>query len=166
MENKKSIPPKLYRNMLADNYKQARNDYQKIREYYNKNNNPICQTDDRYIIPKTKGNILSQEYNKKMMEKPEKAHIKRIPIKDNLSSGVVVITEDNRAIGKNKGIFNGYHTLSTGKRNLGKKIVQENYKKFYFDTFNTSRLNRTNKDIEQKVSKRIYNFICFYIEKI
>ena len=64
-----------------------------------------------------------------MMEKPEKAHIKRIPIKDNLSSGVVVITEDNRAIGKNKGIFNGYHTLSTGKRNLGKKIVQENYKK-------------------------------------
>ena len=80
MENKNSIPPKLYRNMLADNYKQARNDYQKIREYYNKNNNPICQTDDRYIIPKTKGNILSQEYNKKMMEKPEKAHIKRIPI--------------------------------------------------------------------------------------
>ena len=150
MANNNSIPPKLYRNMLSDNYNQTKKDYQKIIEFQKRKNNPICQTENLYIPPKTKGNVLSQEYYKKMMEKPEKAHIKRIPIKSNLSSGLNVITEDNKITGKK--IFNKrYHPCSVHKRKTGKGIIQENYRKFYFDGF--SRLNKTSINISEKVSQ-------------
>ena len=137
------IPPKVYRNMLSNNYKQAQKDYQKILEFQKNVYNPICQKEDRYIPQKTRGNVLTQEYFKKMMEKPEKAHIKRIPIQSNLTSGAIVITEPNKNIGKKVRQNQFHHASSAQKRNLGKKIVSENYKKFYYDDFYSTKLNQT-----------------------
>ena len=163
MSKKNSIPLKVYKNMLADNYKQSKKEYQKILEYQRTYHDPICQKEDRYIPPKTKGNVLSQEYLKKMAEKPEKAHIKRIPIKSNLtSSGVTVITEPDKPIGKRRQ-NKEYHPSSAQKRNLGKKIILDNHKRYYYDDFNSSKLNRTqiaNKN-KQKVRK-LNVFIILY----
>ena len=60
MSKKNSIPLKVYKNMLADNYKQSKKEYQKILEYQRTYHDPICQKEDRYIPLKTKGNVLSQ----------------------------------------------------------------------------------------------------------
>ena len=100
MRDQRDIPPNVYRSMLRKNYQQSHRDYERIKNSFNNNCNPICQKEDRFIPPKTKGNILTQEYIRKMAEKPEKPHIKRIPIQSNLSSGVKVITETkpNRGI--------------------------------------------------------------------
>ena len=98
-----------------------------------------------------------------MAEKPEKAHIKRIPIKSNLtSSGVTVITEPDKPTGKRRQ-NKEYHPSSAQKRNLGKKIILDNYKRYYYDDFNSSKLNRTqiaNKN-KQKVRK-LNIFIILY----
>ena len=142
MSTNNSIPPKVYRNMLANNYKQTQKDYHKILEFQKNVYNPICQKEDRYIPQKTRGNVLTQEYFKKMVEKPEKAHIKRIPIQSNLTSGAVVITETDKTKGR-KIRQNQFHASSAQKRRLGKKIVSENYKKFYYDDFDSTKLNQT-----------------------
>ena len=74
MKDQKDIPPKVYRNMLSNNYKQTHKEYQKIKNFQNRNSNPICQKEDRYIPPKKRGNILTQEYIKKW-QKNLKDHI-------------------------------------------------------------------------------------------
>ena len=157
MSEQNSIPQKVYRNMLVDNYNQTRKDYQKILEYQRSEHNPICQTEDRYIPKKTKGSVLSQEYFKKMKEKPERAHIKRIPLKENLTSGMVVITEPDKPKGKKIKQYQVYRTLSAQKRKLGKKIVSDNYNKFYYDDFDSSKLNQTDMQLvnKKKVRKNI-----------
>ena len=150
MASKNPIPPKLYKNMLSDNYKQSKIEYKKILEFQRSIHNPICQKEDRYVPQRTRGNVLTQEYFKKMAEKPEKAHIKRIPIKSNLSSGVTVITEPNKPRGRKMGTFQKLHASSVEKRNLGKKIVSDNYKKFYYDDFDKVKLNQTDASIKRK----------------
>jgi PHD/YefM family antitoxin component YafN of YafNO toxin-antitoxin module len=151
------IPPKLYRNMLADNYKQSRKDYQKILEFQRSVHNPICQKEDRYIKPKTRGNVVTQEYYKRMMEKPEKAHIKRIPLKNNLTSGMVVITEPDKPRGKMINQYQAYRAASAQRRHLGKKMVTNNYKKLYHDDFEAAKLNQTDIKLDnQKKVRKIY----------
>ena len=151
------IPPKLYRNMLADNYKQSRKDYQKILEFQRSMHNPICQKEDRYIKPKTRGNVVTQEYYKRMMEKPEKAHIKRIPLKNNLTSGMVVITEPDKPRGKKINQYQVYRAASAQRRHLGKKMVINNYKKLYHDDFEAAKLNQTDIKLDnQKKVRKIY----------
>ena len=140
--------------MLLDNYKQTKKDYQKIIEFQKRFHNPISQKEDRYIPSKTKGYILSQDYFQKMKEKPEKAHIKRIPLENNLTSGLVVMTEPNKPEGKKKGEYYKYHASSAQKRKLGKKIVSDTYKKFYNDNFNLSKLNQTDASINTKKKVR------------
>ena len=156
MSDINSLPPKLYRNMLADNYKQARNDYQKILEHQRRKYNPICQKEDRFIQQKTKGSVLSQEYFKRMVEKPEKAHIKKIPLKNNLTSGMVVTTEPDKPRGKKIMQYQVNRAASEEKRKFGKKIISDNYNKFYRDDFDPSKLNETDTKIENKRKVRKY----------
>ena len=140
MKDSKDIPPKVYRQMLTNNYKQSHKEYQQIKNYQNKHSNPICQKEDRYIPPKTRGSVLTQEYIKKMAEKPERAHIKRIPIQSNLSSGVKVITETKEPRGIRLGPqYRYYH--SQERRRCRKKILPQSKANFYFDAFNSVKEN-------------------------
>jgi len=159
MSSRNPLPPKLYKAMLLDNYKQTKKDYQKIIEFQKRYHNPISQKEDRYIPPKTKGYILSQDYFQKMKEKPEKAHIKRIPLENNLTSGLVVMTEPNKPEGKKKGEYYKYHASSAQKRHLGKKIVEENYKKFYYDDFATVGMVKTFRDKNKPKNVRIKKYL-------
>ena len=158
MASKNPIPPKLYRNMLSDNYKQSKKEYIKILKFQRSIHDPICQKEDRYIPQRTKGYVLTQEYLKKMAEKPEKAHIKRIPIQSNLSSGVTVIKDQNKPRGRKLGEFQGIHASSAQKRKIGKKIVSDTYNKFYHDDFSSSKLNQTDVSINTKKKVRILFF--------
>lgn len=167
MDIKNPIPPKIYRNMLAKHYIQTKRDYQKILERQRIIHNPICQKEDRYNPPKTKGSILSQEYFEKMMQKPEKAHKKRIPIKDNLTSGVVVMTEPNKPPIRKVRQEQLNRASSAQKRNIGKKIVLDSYKKFYYDDFDSSKLNQTDiKTTNKKIVRNILNNIFHLIFRI
>ena len=60
---------KVYRKMLSSIYFQTKKDAQLIRNNWPKQGNPIVQKEDRYFSPRTKENILTQEYLKKMGEK-------------------------------------------------------------------------------------------------
>ena len=76
MANKgNELPPKVYKRMLTSSYIQTLKDSALIKNYLSKNQDPILQKQDRYIPPRTKGNILTEEYIKKMAEKPERPHM-------------------------------------------------------------------------------------------
>lgn len=158
MKDSKDIPPKVYRQMLTNNYKQSHKEYQQIKNYQNKHSNPICQKEDRYIPPKTRGSVLTQEYIKKMAEKPERAHIKRIPIQSNLSSGVTVITEPKQARGIRLGPVHKNQAHSAERRRVRKKIFPENNKNFYFDAFNSSKQNEN----DLNALRNNVSYIYFY----
>ena len=142
MRDQRDIPPNVYRSMLRKNYQQSHRDYERIKNSFNNNCNPICQKEDRFIPPKTKGNILTQEYIRKMAEKPEKPHIKRIPIQSNLSSGVKVITETKPTRGIRIGPEYRYHPYSAERRRCRKKILPQSKANFYFDAFNCAKENQ------------------------
>ena len=162
MANKgNDLPKKLYQKMLTESYLQNRKDGTSIKNYLNKNRNPILQKEDRYIPPRTRGNVLTEEYIKRMAEKPEKRHIKRIPLKDNLSSGVNVITEPQKKIGikmnpkirRNEDSKQSYEI----KKHLKTYKKPDTLKNFYYDNFNSMKENQN--DLAQKkktVSKNIY----------
>ena len=158
MKDTKDIPPKVYRQMLTNNYKQSHKEYQQIKNYQNKHSNPICQKEDRYIPPKTRGSVLTQEYIKKMAEKPERAHIKRIPIQSNLSSGVTVITEPKQARGIRLGPVHKNQAHSAERRRVRKKLFPENNKNFYFDAFNSSKQNEN----DLNALRNNVSYIYFY----
>jgi hypothetical protein len=141
MKDQKDIPPKVYRKLLENNYQQSHREYERIKNYQCRNSNPICQKEDRYIAPKTRGNVLTQEYLKKMAQKPERAHIKRIPIKSNLSSGVTVITEPKQVRGIRIGPIQKNQPHSVERRRCRKKFNIDNNKSFYFDAFNSVKQN-------------------------
>ena len=168
MKDSKDIPPKVYRQMLTNNYKQSHKEYQQIKNYQNKHSNPICQKEDRYIPPKTRGSVLTQEYIKKMAEKPERAHIKRIPIQSNLSSGVTVITEPKQARGIRLGPVHKNQAHSAERRRVRKKLFPENNKNFYFDAFNSSKQNENDLNALRNNVSYIYFFNIYYLilEKI
>ena len=157
MKDQKDIPPKVYRTMLTNNYKQSHKEYQRIKNFQNRNSNPICQKEDRYIPPKKRGNILTQEYIKKMAEKPERPHIKRIPNQNNLSSGVTVITESKQPRGIRLGPIHKNQPHSAERRRVKKKIIPENNKIFYLDDFNSVKQNQN--DLAALRNKVSYNNI-------
>ena len=90
MTDANGLPPKVYRRMLSSIYLQNKKDAQLIRNNWAKQGDPILQQENRYFSPRTKGNLLTQEYIKKMADKPERPHIRRIPIEGHLSSGPTV----------------------------------------------------------------------------
>ena len=136
-----NLPPKVYRKLLVNNYKQSHNEYLQIKDYQNKHSNPIVQKEARYIPPRTRGNILTQDYLRKMAVKPERPHIKRIPIQSNLSSGVTVITEPKPHRGIRLGPVHKNQAHSVERRRVRRKIFPDNDKNFYFDAFNSVKQN-------------------------
>ena len=87
------LPLKLYRKLLIESYLQNTKDGEKIKDFLIKNHDPILQTQDRYIPPRTKGNILTEKYIKKMAEKPKRNPKKRIPLKNNKNSEGTVFSK-------------------------------------------------------------------------
>ena len=146
MANKgNGLPGQLYNKMLTQSYLQAYKEGNSIKNFLNKNQDPILQKQDRYIPPRTRGNVLTEEYIKKMANKPEKNHIKRIPVENNLTSGVKVITVNRKK--------EGIKMNPNVRRNQDSTKSYENYKhmrtyktpstlkNFYFDDFNSVKEN-------------------------
>ena len=169
MANKgNGLPPKLYKKMLTESYLQNKKDGDSIKNNLNKDKNPILQKDDRYIPPRTRGNVLTEEYIKKMANKPEKNHIRRIPMKNNLGSGVnvVEVPKKREGIKMNPKIRRNQDSMKTYETNKHLKTFQkpDTLKNFYFDNFNTAKENQTDMSkINKSVSNNnIYNIIfCF-----
>ena len=163
MKDSNGIPPKEYRKMLKTNYNQSHKEYEQIRHNQNRLTNPIIQKEDRYIPPKTRGNILTEEYVKKMANKPERAHIKRIPIPSNLSSGVTVITEPKKVEGIKLGPIHKNQAHSVERRPVRKKLHKDNFKFFYFDDFNSVKQNQNDlAALRSQVSNK-KTYIIIYI---
>ena len=159
MANKgNGLPGQLYKKMLTQSYLQAYKEGNSIKNFLNKNQDPILQKQDRYIPPRTRGNVLTEEYIKKMAEKPERAHIKRIPIQSNLSSGVTVITEPKQARGIRLGPVHKNQAHSAERRRVRKKLFPENNKNFYFDAFNSSKQNEN----DLNALRNNVSYIYFY----
>jgi hypothetical protein len=124
-----------------------------------KTDNPICQTKDRYFSPRPKKNILTQEYLKKMAEKPEKPHIKRIQIESSFASGPNVIKVERKIKGikmnpkkrKNQCSM----SLPTIYRNQKHISLNSYYKNFYLDTFNSMKETSNDFSIKKLVSQII-----------
>ena len=81
MVDSNSLPPKLYRKLLSTIYQQTKKDAKLIKDNFERNTNPICPKESRCLSVKTRKYNLTQEYNKKMEEKPEKIHKRQFPIK-------------------------------------------------------------------------------------
>ena len=146
MANKgNGLPGQFYKKMLTQSYLQSYKEGNSIKNFLNKNQDPILQKQDRYIPPRTRGNVLTEEYIKKMANKPEKNHIKRIPVENNLTSGVKVITVNRKK--------EGIKMNPNVRRNQDSTKSYENYKhmrtyktpstlkNFYFDDFNSVKEN-------------------------
>lgn len=161
MVDSNDLPPKVYRKLLSSIYKQNRKDAKAIKDNLSRNGNPIIQKENRYFSPRTRGNVLTQEYIKKMAEKPEKAHIKRIPIESNFGSGPTVIKESAiiKGIRLNPKNRKNESSLSAPKIEIVKKLnnsKQDNYYKyFYLDNFNSVKQNQDDIETKKKVSKYI-----------
>ena len=165
MTDANGLPPKVYRKMLSSIYFQTKKDAQIIRNNWAKQGNPIVQKEDRYFSPRTKGNILTQEYIKKMADKPQRPHIRRIPIQSHLSSGPTV-TYDQKKI---EGIK--LHPKIRKNQNSAPKIDKHrkqlsqsgSFKNFYLDNFNSIKENQNDLDLKNEVSEKylIIN-MCIY----
>ena len=147
MANKgNGLPSNLYKKMLTQSYLQNQKDSSSIKNFLIKNRNPILQKEDRYIPPRTKGNILTEEYYKKMVEKPEKNHMKRIPLKANLGSGVKVIAETKKKTGikMNPKVRRNQNSTKSYELNKHLKTFKkpDSLKNFYLDNFNSVKENQ------------------------
>ena len=161
MANKgNDLPPKVYRQMLKDNYQENREDANQIKVSFKAKHDPICQKEDRYIPPKTKANIRTEEYERRMAEKPEKNHIKRIPIESNLSSGVTVVTEPKKVEGIKINPYYRRNQISTKtyenfSRVNTKYRNPDNLKNFYCDDFNSKKENQNDR-VEMRLLVSIF----------
>jgi hypothetical protein len=167
MANKgNGLPPTLYKRMLTESYLQNRIDGASIKDYLIKNKNPILQKEDRYVPPRTKGNVLTEEYIRKMANKPEKNHIKRIPLKNSLASGVKVVEEPktregvkmNPKVRKNQDCIKTYE----GMKHLRTYAKPDTLKNFYFDNFNSFKENQYElKKKQTSVSNKIILYLFY-----
>lgn len=147
MANKgNGLPANVYKKMLTQSYLQNKKDGTSIKNFLIKNRDPILQKEDRYIPPRTKGNVLTEEYYKKMVEKPQKNHMKRIPLKANLASGVKVIAEPKKKQGIKMNPKVRRNQDSTKSYELNKHIKTfkkpDSLKNFYLDNFNSIKENQ------------------------
>jgi hypothetical protein len=147
MANKgNGLPANVYKKMLTQSYLQNKKDGTSIKNFLIKNRDPILQKEDRYIPPRTKGNVLTEEYYKKMVEKPQKNHMKRIPLKANLTSGVKVIAEPKKKQGIKMNPKVRRNQDSTKSYELNKHIKTfkkpDSLKNFYLDNFNSIKENQ------------------------
>ena len=167
MTDANGLPPKVYRKMLSSIYFQTKKDAQLIRNNWEKQGNPIVQKEDRYFSPRTKGNLLTQEYIKKMADKPQRPHIKRIPVQSHLSSGPTVIFDQKRIEGikLHPKIRKNQSSYSAPKIDNHRKHISQSgsLKHFYLDNFNSIKENQNDIDIKNAVSEKylIIN-MCIY----
>ena len=158
MADSNGLPPKEYKKMLSSIYLQTCKDAKTIKDNFTKNRNPICQKENRYFSPRTKGNILTQEYIKKMADKPERPHIRRIPISSNLSNSLTVLGDYKKLpcikfhpkLRKNQSSLSAPHF-----ENNQKQFTQSSsYKNLYLDNFNSIKeiqfFRNTNKGVSIK----------------
>jgi hypothetical protein len=157
------LPIKVYKRALTSSYLRTLKDSNRIINYLGKNQDPILQKQDRYIPPRTKGNILTEEYIKKMAEKPERDHIKRIPSKNHLVHCIKSLGEKTKPQGikilPNKRItqnstksYESYIQMRTYK-------LPNTLKHFYFDDFNSVKQNQYDTKYRSTVSKLHLNII-------
>ena len=156
MSDSNGLTPKTYRKLLAKIYLQNKKDAKQIKDNWSRNGNPILQKQSRYFSPRTRGHILTQDYIKRMAEKPEKAHIKRIPLRNNFASGPTVITESKTVQSKkfNPKIRKNQSSILDQENEKNKKQISKvnYYKYFYLDNFNSEKLNQNDIDNRNKVS--------------
>ena len=161
MSNKGNyLPLKLYKKLLIESYLQNCKDGERIKDYLIKNRDPILQAEDRYIPPRTRGYILTEKYIRKMAEKPEKNHMRRIPLKNSMSSGCIVVAKNEKKQGIKMNPKVRTNQDSTKSYEIQKHIrtykSKDNLKNFYWDNFNTVKENQLNK---AKSNVRIYIFL-------
>ena len=70
--------------MLKNNYLQTPKEANSIKNFLIKNRDPILQKQDYYIPPRTKGNVSTEEYIKKMAQKTWKKPYKKNSYKSQL----------------------------------------------------------------------------------
>lgn len=166
MTDANGLPPKEYRKMLSSIYLQTKKDAQSIRNNWAKQGNPILQKENRYFSPRTKGNILTQEYIKKMADKPEKPHIRRIPVQSHLGSGPTVKYDEKKIEGikLNPKIRKNQSSLSAPKIENHRRHLSQSgsFKNFYLDNFNSIKENQNDIDKKKTVSEK-YLIINIYI---
>jgi len=154
------LPLKLYKKLLMESYLQNCKDGEKIKDYLIKNHDPILQPVNRYIPPRTRGNVLTEKYIKKMAEKPKKNPKKTILLKNSMSSGLIVIAENKKKQGikmipkvrtnqESTESYENYKHMRTYKS-------KDNLKNFYLDNFNSVK---DNKFIKTKTNVRKYLII-------
>ena len=166
MVDSNSLPPKIYRNLLSSAYKQTQKDAKLIKDNFSKNRNPICPKESRCLSAKTRNYNLTQQYIKKMEEKPQKMHKRIIPIKRNFDLSLSVISAEpvNRSVRLYKNKRKNQSSFSAPKIERCKKFIslKDNYKNFYFDNFNCDKLNQDDLD-KKRIVRILFLFFCFLI---
>ena len=163
MVDTNQLPPKLYRKLLSTIYQQTQKDAKTIKENFSRNRNPLCQKETRCLSTKTRRHNLTQEYNKKMEEKPEKIHKKIFNVKNNFDKNLSVISNEpcKRSIKIFKNIRKNHASMSAPKIERHKKFIslKDNYKNFYLDNFNSIKQNQNDLDDKKKVRIFFYFFM-------
>lgn len=77
------LPPQPYKKMLKNNYLQTPKEANSIKNFLIKNRDPIIQNKTIIFLQELKEMFQLKNILKKWHKKPEKNHIKRIPIKVN-----------------------------------------------------------------------------------
>ena len=164
------LPLKLYRKLLMESYLQNCKDGDKIKDFLIKNHDPILQTEDRYIPPKTRGNILTEKYIKMMAEKPKRNPKRRIPLKNSMSSGLIVIAENKKKEGIKMNPKVRTNQDSTKSYEISKHMrtfkSKDNLKNFYLDNFNSVKENNLARSKTNVSSNFLIYYIIPFIEKI
>ena len=153
------LSPKVYRKLLSTIYQQTQKDAKLIKDNFYNNRNPICQKEPRCSSVKYRNYNLTQMYNKKMEEKPEKLHKKRIPLKRNIARNLSVIAPENNnsCIKFYDNIKKNQCSMSAPKIERHRKFIslKDNYRNFYLDSFNSIKLNQN--DINNKKNLKFRN---------
>lgn len=155
MVDSNDLPPKIYRKLLSSIYQQTQKEAKLIKDNFSRNRNPICPKEYRCPSVKTRNYNLTQEYNKKMEEKPEKLHKRRIPEKNHFDVNLTVLSPEpiNRSIKLYKNKRKNQSSMSAPKIEKCNKFIslKDIYKNFYLDSFNSIKQNQIDLDIKRKV---------------
>jgi len=165
MVDSNSLPPKLYRNLLSSAYKQTQKDAKLIKDNFSKNRNPICPKESRCLSAKARNYNLTQQYIKKMEEKPQKMPKRFVPIKRNIDLNLSVISPEpvNRTVRLYKNKRKNQSSFSAPKIERCKKFIslKDNYKNFYLDNFNSDKLNQNDLD-KKRIVRILFLSLLFF----
>jgi hypothetical protein len=165
MVDSNSLPPKLYRNLLSSAYKQTQKEAKLIKDNFSKNRNPICPKESRCLSAKARNYNLTQQYIKKMEEKPQKMHKRFVPIKRNIDLSLSVISPEpiNRSVRLYKNKRKNQSSFSAPKIERCKKFIslKDNYKNFYLDNFNSDKLNQNDLD-KKRIVRILFLSLLFF----